>query len=86
VKVCLPKSKVKVNGLNLSDKVKILDLLEGGRSSVEEGDIMDKMNEVHCTLLDFVHPKHLWVFLNRSLLRTTQRVRVYCIAISYNEK
>jgi hypothetical protein len=31
------KSKVKLNVLNLSDKVKVLDLLKGGMSLVEVG-------------------------------------------------
>jgi hypothetical protein len=43
VKICLlktkqySKNKVKVNVLNLSDKIKTLDLLKGGRSLVEVG-------------------------------------------------
>jgi hypothetical protein len=32
VKICIPKSKAKVNVHNLSDKIKILDLLKGSKS------------------------------------------------------
>jgi hypothetical protein len=37
VKISLPKSKVKVNVLNLNDEVKILDLLKGSVYLAEVG-------------------------------------------------
>jgi hypothetical protein len=45
VKIYLPESKINVNVLNLSDKIKTLDLLKGGRSLVEVGGIVGKTNQ-----------------------------------------
>jgi hypothetical protein len=55
----VPKWKVKVNVLNLSDKVKILDLLKGGTSLAEIGCLYGK-NELNIctTTVNSMHPEN----------------------------
>jgi hypothetical protein len=81
---CYPKSNVKVNVLNLSDRVKILDLLNCTMSLVE-GEWRYGKNEssIHCTVQKSMKPEHSWLFFNGSLLGAIYlwTPRVYCIII-----
>jgi hypothetical protein len=67
--------------LNINDKVKILDLLKGGMSVTEFGWCYEKNSRIYRTVLNSMHPEHLWVFLNSSLLATIYLwiPRVYCM-------
>jgi hypothetical protein len=75
-----PKPKRAHNVINLSDKMKILDLLKGGMSLVEVGLCCGKYeSDIHNTMLNSMHPEHSWFFLNGSLPGTIylQIPRVY---------
>jgi hypothetical protein len=69
VKMCLHQSKVKVNLLNLSDKLKIWDLLKGSMFLLEVGQCYGKnYSRVWSTALNSAQPEHVWFFLSGSLL------------------
>jgi hypothetical protein len=90
MKICLPKSKwctkskVNIYVLNLSDKVKILDLLTGNMSLVGVGWYYGKNESSICSMaLNSMHPEHLQFFLNSGLFGTTYPwiPRICCIAV-----
>jgi hypothetical protein len=56
----MPKSKVKDNVLNLSDKVRVLDVLKDGMCLVEGGQCYAKMIQA----LNSTHPALVQVLLN----------------------
>jgi hypothetical protein len=78
-----PKSKAKVNEVNLSNNIKILDLLKYSMYLEKSGQCYEKKNEssIHSIALNSVHPEHSWFFLKGSLLRAiySWTSRIYSI-------
>jgi hypothetical protein len=61
MKTYLPKSKVKVYELNLSDEVNFLDLFKGSMP-LAEGSWVVVWKNGSSTVLNSVHPQHLHFF------------------------
>jgi hypothetical protein len=57
-----PNPKKSHTALNLSDKVKILDLLKGAMSFVEVVSVMKQWNQQSTAPLNSMHPEHLQFF------------------------
>jgi hypothetical protein len=62
--IILPSQKREPNVLDLSDKVKILDMLKGSMSLVEAGWCYgENKSSIFSAALNSVSPEHPWTFL-----------------------